>query len=99
MDSPLELFACEQALRERDVSSEQIADGVVGGSSDGGIDGVYVFLADALLSEDSDVFQDDFVPSRVSPGTRLELWMVQGKRDQSFTETALEKVADSVGRP
>ena len=97
-DDAFELFACEQALRDRDLSAEEVAEGVVGGGNDGGLDGVYVFLRDALLSEDSDVFQDDFVPGRVPASSRLELWVVQAKREASFSETAIEKVADSCRR-
>lgn len=97
-DDAFELFACEQALGERDLSTEEVADGVVGGGNDGGLDGVYVFLGDVLLAEDSDVFQDDFVPGKVPSRSRLELWMVQAKRETSFSETAIEKVADSCGR-
>jgi hypothetical protein len=97
-DDAFELFACEQALGERDLSTEEVADGVVGGGNDGGLDGVYVFLGDVLLTEDSDVFQDDFVPGRVPARSRLELWMVQAKRETSFSESAIEKVADSCRR-
>ncbi len=99
-DDAFELFACEQALGDRDLSTEEVADGVVGGGNDGGLDGVYVFLGDVLLAEDSDVFQDDFVPGRVAARSRLELWMVQAKkRDTSFSESAIEKkVADSCRR-
>lgn len=97
-DDAFELFACEQALGERDLSTEEVADGVVGGGNDGGLDGVYVFLGDDLLAEDSDVFQDDFVPGRIPSRSRLELWMVQAKRETSFSETAIEKVADSCRR-
>jgi hypothetical protein len=97
-DDAFELFACEQALRARDVSSEEIANGVLGGGNDGGMDGVYVFLADVLLSEDSEIFQEDFAPSKMPVGARLELWVVQAKREVSFTETAVEKVADSTRR-
>ncbi len=63
-DDAFELFACEQALRDRDLSAEEVAEGIVGGGNDGGLDGVYVFLADVLLSEDSDVFQVDFTGAR-----------------------------------
>jgi hypothetical protein len=55
-----ELFACEQALRDTDLSSEEIAVGVVGGGNDAAIDGIYVFLGDVLLSDDSEIFQDTF---------------------------------------
>lgn len=97
-DDAFELFACEQALRDRDLSAEEIADGVVGGGNDGGLDGVYVFLRDALLSEDSDVFQVGFAPGKMAASSRLELWLVQAKRETSFSETTIEKVADSCGR-
>lgn len=97
-DDAFELFACEQALGERDLSAEEVADGVVGGGNDGGLDGVYVFLGDVLLAEDSDVFQDDFVPGRIAARSRLELWMVQAKRETSFSESAIDKVADSCRR-
>lgn len=97
-DYAFELFACEQALRDRELSLEEVADGVIGGSNDGAIDGIYVFLGDTLLSEDSDVFADGFSPGRISPNTRLELWLIQAKRVTSFSETAIEKVADSARR-
>jgi hypothetical protein len=97
-DDAFELFACEQALGERDLSTEEVADGVVGGGNDGGLDGVYVFVGDVLLVEDSDVFQDDFVPGKIAARSRLELWLVQAKRETSFSESAIEKVADSCRR-
>ncbi len=97
-DDAFELFACEQALRNRDLSAEEVAEGVLGGDNDGGIDGVFVFLGETALSEDSDVFQDDFVSSRVPTGVRLALDLVQAKREESFSETALDKVASSARR-
>jgi hypothetical protein len=36
-DYAFELFACEQALREYDLSGDEIAEGVVGGGNDGGL--------------------------------------------------------------
>lgn len=97
-DEAFELFACEQALIDRDVSSDEVAEGVFGGGDDGGIDGAYVFLDDVLLNEESAVFQDDFAPTKVPVGTLLELWLVQAKRRQSFTETAIDKAASSTKR-
>ena len=97
-DDAFELFACEQVLRDRDLSAEEVALGVVGGGNDGAIDGVYVFLGDALLSEDSEVLQDGFSPSKVASGACLSLWLVQAKRDMSFAETAFDKIANSTRR-
>lgn len=97
-DEAFELFACEFALRGLDISGDEIANGVVGGGNDGGIDGVYVFLADALLQEDSEVLGDDFATSKVSPGSKITLRLVQAKREESFSETALDKISSSAGR-
>jgi hypothetical protein len=96
-DNAFELFACEQVLRNRDLSAEEVAAGVIGGGNDGAIDGVFVFLGDELLSEDSDVFQEGFAPGKISTGSRLTLWLVQAKMEKSFTETAIDKVAASTG--
>lgn len=97
-DDAFELFACEQVMRERDLGVEEVGLGVVGGGNDGAIDGIYAFMGDALLSEDSEVFQDDFSPGKVPSGVRLTLWLVQAKRETSFTETAIDKVASSTRR-
>ena len=97
-DDAFELFAAEQALRSRELSVEEISDGVIGGSNDGGIDSVFVLLGGVPLSEDSDVVQDDYDAKKTPAGTRLELWIIQAKRETSFTETAIEKIADSTKR-
>lgn len=97
-ENAFELFACEQSLRDRDLSSEEVSSGVVGGANDGAVDGVYVLLGDVLLSEDSELLQADFTAGRVPAGSKLELWLVQAKRETSYSETAIEKVADSSRR-
>ncbi len=93
-----ELFACEQALRDYDLSSDEIEAGIVGGGNDGAIDGIYTFLDGNLLAADSEIFDEDFTPSRMSAGIPLLLWLVQAKRAQSFTETALDLVSSSTRR-
>ncbi|MFD5902005.1 AIPR family protein [Streptomyces microflavus] len=97
-DEAFELFACEQALRDLDLSADEVSGGVVGGGNDGAIDGAYVFLGSSLLEEDSDVFDGDFAPSSVEVGTRLLLWLVQAKQEESFTETAIDLVSSSTSR-
>jgi len=97
-DRVFEHFACEQVLRGHDLSADEIAAGVVGGGNDGGIDGVYVFLADSLVDEDSDVFDDTLPTASVPRGSSLVLWLVQAKRETSFTETAIDLVSSSCGR-
>lgn len=97
-DEAFELFACEQVLRDYDLSLDEVAAGVIGGGNDGAIDGAYTFLADSLLSEDSEIFDDDFSVASVGPETELSLWIVQAKRTTSFTETALDLAASSTAR-
>ena len=90
-----ERFAVEQALRDTDLSDEEIAAGHVGGGDDGGLDGVYVFLADDLLDDDSEVLS---TASGVPRGTPLRLWVVQAKRGKSFGETALDLAETALRR-
>ncbi|GAA2411580.1 AIPR family protein [Streptomyces glaucosporus] len=90
-----EHFACEQALHGYGLSAEEISAGVIGGGDDGGIDGVYVFLGNRLLHEDSDVFQPSFSVNSLENGVQLTLWLVQAKTSKSFSEAALDKVASS----
>ena len=93
-----EVLACEQILRDHDLSPDEVQAGVVAGGNDGGIDGIYVFLGDILLAEDSEVFDDRFAVSKVTIGTPLSLILVQVKRTESFAETAIDLVADSTRR-
>lgn len=93
-----EVFSCEQILRAHDLSPEEVETGIVGGGNDGAIDGIYVFLGDALLTEDSEVFDEGFATGKVTPGTPLSLILIQAKRTASFAETAIDLVADSTRR-
>ena len=97
-DIAFELFAAGTVLRDRNLSDEEIDAGRIGGSMDGGLDAVYVFQDGALLDEDSDVFTDDFIVKNVRKNVELELWLVQAKREKSFTETAFDKVQSSLSR-
>ena len=97
-DTAFEHFAAQQVIKSRDLSVDEVADGVIGGGNDGGLDAIYVFLNGTLLSEDSEIFDGDFSPTKVPSGTTLELWLVQAKRETSFTETAIDKVASAAAR-
>lgn len=97
-DRAFELLACENTLRDFNLSAEEVEAGIVGGGNDGAIDGVYTFLGDEPLVEDSELFGEDFAPSRVSPGTRLLVWFIQAKRETGFTETALDLASSSTQR-
>jgi hypothetical protein len=97
-DVTFELFSCEQVLRDYDLSRDEIEAGRVGGGRDGGLDGVYAFLGDTLLAEDADVLSEQSKPSSFARNLDLTLWLIQAKRETSFTETAIDLVSSSVGR-
>ena len=97
-DTAFEIFACEQIMRRVDLSPSEVEAGVVGGGNDGAIDGVYVLLDDTLVEEDSDLFSEGFSIAKVASNTRLSVWMIQAKREESFAETPIDLVASSTRR-
>ncbi|MFD0047776.1 AIPR family protein [Actinomycetes bacterium NPDC127524] len=48
-DSVFELFVAEQLLKDKDLDSDELENGIIGGSFDNGIDGMYIFANDELL--------------------------------------------------
>ena len=97
-DVAFELFAIEHVLRDLDLSGDEVAAGRVGGGDDGGLDGVYVFLNEDLLDDDSEILVEGFSASGVSVGSRLLLWVVQAKREASFGETTIDLASSSLRR-
>lgn len=97
-DVAFETLAIEGVLREYELSDEEIGLGRVDGGMDGGIDGFYTFLDGMLLDEDSEVLADEFKPAQVRRNVDLEVWIVQAKRETSFTETTFDKWDSSLGR-
>lgn len=85
-----QLFTFEQALKEFDLSYDELLSGLVDGPDDGGIDGFFVFVNDDLLGED--LALDSF--KRKSP--LLRLFIIQAKRGASFEETALDRLRSTI---
>lgn len=96
-DRVFELFACETTLSECNLSDAEMLDGISGGTDDGAIDGVYVFLDDMLLSEDVEQI-DSLATSGGRSTPKLLLWVVQAKVSPGFTERAIDLVSSSLGR-
>ena len=97
-DTAFELFACEQVLKDSELSVDELSSGIVGGGDDGGIDGVYAFVNEQLIADDSDIFDSDFSASRIGREVPLTLRIVQAKRENSFTETAIDLASSSTLR-
>lgn len=81
-----EFLAASQALRECDLSDEEIEAGLTGNGGDGGCDGVYLFFNDVLVGDD---FIDNLTD--VPRGATLQMWIVQAKNELSFHEDAIMK--------
>lgn len=82
-DAFFEIFTFEQVLKNYELSYEELLDGKVGGSDDGGIDGFFIFINDELLDEDSDL-------SSIRKNPSIVVFLIQAKRSTSFSEKAIE---------
>ncbi len=97
-DIALEVFAAEQILRSYELSDDEISSGRVGGGNDGGLDGIYVFLGESLLSDDHEIYDEERPSLEFARDQTLALWLIQAKTSQGFSETAVDLVASSLMR-
>ena len=84
-DSYFEYFASSQVLKNYDLSDDEILSGIIGGSNDGGCDGMYIFLNNDLLT------QDQIGNLSAPKGSMLSLIIVQAKNTTGFGEDAIMK--------
>jgi len=85
-----EFFSIEQILKDLDLGNEEIDEGIIDGGADGGIDGFYIFVNDILVADDTDI-------STFGKTVRINLTLFQTKASRGFTETAVDKIAHTVG--
>ena len=83
-----ERFASEQILKNYNLSYDEIEAGVVDGGNDGGIDAIYVLVNGELINIDSDV-------SEFKRNIRIDLFVIQAKATNSFSETSVDKLINS----
>ncbi|HSS42873.1 MAG TPA: AIPR family protein [Solirubrobacterales bacterium] len=95
-DEAFELFCLEEILKSSDLSYEETLAGQIGGGDDGGVDGLFVFLDDLLVEEDSPIFEESFELRSVAKGAQIKLVAVQAKQSTSFTETAVQLLSNTV---
>jgi AIPR protein len=82
-DKAFELYAVEQVLRDADLTDEEIDAGLVGGSDDGGIDGIYFFVNRTLIQDETEV---------PDPALSADLVIIQAKNHNGFSEDVVEKI-------
>ena len=72
-------------LKNQNLSDDELDEGIVGSSHDGGCDGLYVFLnGDMLTSDQLDTLN-------ASKGSPLNFTIIQAKNTTSFNETTIMK--------
>lgn len=81
-------FSAEQILKNYELSDEEILDGVVDGSGDGGIDAIYVFINEELV-------HDDTVQYERKRDSKIDVIIIQAKNARGFQEKAIENFISS----
>ena len=83
-----EIFCASQILKNYGLSYEELQNGIVDGSRDGGIDSVYAFVNGELVYEDLDC-------SKFKGGADIELHVIQSKTSGGFSESLLNQLISS----
>ncbi|MGP4045324.1 AIPR family protein [Streptomyces sp. 2A115] len=78
-------FAADKALQDWDLDNDEIADGIVDGAHDCGIDGIWTFVDKRYITADAHQF--------LSPrADKIELVILQAKNNSGYQETVIEKL-------
>jgi hypothetical protein len=82
-----ELFALTQITKSIDLAFEDIQNSIVDGGNDGGIDSILVIIDDFIPESIEDIEEIKF-----SRKTNVEILISQCKRENSFKESAIDKL-------
>jgi len=88
IDEYFELFTSEQILKDYDLSYDELLAGKIGNGGDGGIDSFYLFVNDIIHLPDYEL--PEYTKNIV-----FDLYIIQSKNSNSFTETAIQKLNDT----
>lgn len=83
-----EIFAAEQALKDDDLSYDEIVAGIVDGGGDGGVDSAYFFVNETLYDEEIE-------SSALKKNSSLRLVLIQSKSSSGFSEEAINRLIAS----
>jgi hypothetical protein len=84
-----EVFTFEQALKDYDLSYDELLSGRVDGADDGGIDGFFIFINNEILSDDVDL-------TTIKKSPKIDIYIIQAKVSPSFQEAAIEKFITTI---
>lgn len=96
-DEVFERFAITEVLKPKTLSADQLEEGIVDGTEDGGIDAVFTFLNGQLLSDDSAYLETESeAVKNLSKHPILELILVQSKNKTKWEERVWSGMLSSV---
>lgn len=81
-----EFFCSSLITKEKEISDEEVIDGITDNSLDGGIDAFYMFVNGELIKEDFSDYE------RFKKDSKIELIIMQSKDENSFGEDAIHKI-------
>ena len=90
ISSFFEFFSASQALKEKNLSNDEIINGIVGGGNDGGCDSVFLFLNNELITAD----QVDGISC--PKNSVINFTVIQSKYTSGFGEDAIMKWKSTV---
>jgi hypothetical protein len=79
-----EYFSADLILKSYDLSDEELEKGILGNGNDGGCDGLFLFVNDELILDDTPL-------ENIKKNPTLDLYIIQSKFETSFRESAFDK--------
>ena len=96
-DYVFELYSASQILKPRIISPDELADGIIDGKKDGGIDSFYVFINGVCISPDDPLLTTDSeAATRIGPHPHLEVFLIQSKNRTNWNESTWEHLLSSL---
>lgn len=84
-DEIFEYVACQQILKPYGIDDDETERGLTGGGSDGGYDGIYVFLNETLISG------EDVSNLNIPTKAEVDIHFIQAKNASGFSESVFDK--------
>ena len=85
------IFAVEQVIKKFDLSYDEIQNGIVDGSDDGGLDAIYTFI-------NGDLILEPIVREAYKKYPRVDFFIIQAKNSATFREVPVERAVVNISR-
>jgi len=87
-DDYFHLFVTDQVLKNFELSYDEIEEGIVDNGGDGGIDSIYTLVNSELVQRDTGLIDG-------KRGSVIDVYIIQSKNTNGFSESAIEKCTSS----